>query len=55
VKGVANKELTTKSTSNQPNAMAARFAHLEALVMSMASSMVTQVKPITPAPHDFSS
>jgi hypothetical protein len=41
VKSVANKGPTTNSTPNQPNAMEAWFARLEALVMSMASNMVT--------------
>jgi hypothetical protein len=36
-KGVANERSTTKSTLNQTNAMEARFAHLELLVMNMAS------------------
>jgi hypothetical protein len=36
-KGVANERSTTKSTLNQTNAMEARFAHLELLLMSMAS------------------
>ncbi len=38
-KVVANKGLTTKSTPNQPNALEARFAHLEVLVTNMASNM----------------
>jgi hypothetical protein len=41
VKGVADKKLATKSTPNQPNAMEAQFAHLEALVTNAASNMVT--------------
>lgn len=47
VKGAANKGSTTKSTINQPNGM-------EALVTSMASNMVIQVKPIIHVPSDFS-
>ncbi len=54
MKGVANKGLTTKSTPNQPNAMETQFAHLEALVMSMASSMASHVNLITLVLGDFS-
>jgi hypothetical protein len=43
---MANNGPTTKSTPNQPNAMETVFAHLEALVTSMASNMASQVKPI---------
>ncbi len=39
-KGAANEGSATKLAPNQPNAMEARFACLEALVMNMASSMV---------------
>ncbi len=45
------KELGVRQ--NQPNAMEARFARLEALVMNMASNMATQMKPITHVPRDF--
>ncbi len=38
--GVANKGPATKLTPNQPNAMEARFACLEALLTNMASIMV---------------
>jgi len=46
-KSAANKGLATKLAPNQPNAMEASFAHLEAPVMNMASNMVTLVKPTT--------
>jgi hypothetical protein len=39
-KGVANERSTTKLAPNQPNAMEAQFACLEALVTNMASNMV---------------
>lgn len=51
---MTNKGLATKSTPNQPSAMEAQFAHLEALVTSMASSMASQVKPTTHESCDFS-
>jgi hypothetical protein len=51
---MANKGLTTKLTPNQPNAMRARFAHLEVLVTSMASNMATHVKPTAPVQGDYS-
>jgi hypothetical protein len=38
-KGATNKGSATKSTPNQPYAMEAQFACLEALMMCMASSM----------------
>ncbi len=40
-KGVANKRSATKLAPHEPNAMEARFAHLEMLVMSMASNMAS--------------
>ncbi len=54
MKGVVNKGLDIELVPNQSNAMEACFTPLEALVTSMASSMVTQVKPTTFAPGDFS-
>ncbi len=54
MKGAANKGSAGKSTPNQPNAMEAWFAHLEALVTSMASNMAAHVKPTAPTPCDFS-
>jgi hypothetical protein len=44
---VVNKGPTTKSTLNQPNAMEAWFACLEALLTNMASNMGAQMKPTT--------
>jgi hypothetical protein len=53
VKSTNNKGLATKSALNQANAREAWFACLEALVMSMASNMASQVKPTTLAPNDY--
>ncbi len=41
VKGAANKRSAIKSFPNKPNAMEARFAHLEVLVTNMASIMAS--------------
>ncbi len=54
MKGVTNKGLDIELVPNQSNAMETCFTRLEELVTSMASSMVTQVKPTTFAPGDFS-
>jgi hypothetical protein len=51
---MANNGSITKLIPNQPNAMATRFAHLEVLVTSMASSMATQLKPSTPMLGNYS-